>query len=61
MTVCARLFWHGCGTAPLFGLFVPKPSRGTGYLRYGMADLGTTVRQRLLASTAGSLSAPWHG
>ena len=35
------------------GLFVPKPSRGAGCQRCGMPDLGTTVRRRPLASTAG--------
>jgi hypothetical protein len=35
------------------GLFVPKPSHCTGCQHCGMPDLGTTVRQRPLASAAG--------
>ena len=35
------------------GLFVPKPSRGAGCQGSGLPDLGTTARQRPLASTAG--------
>ena len=36
------------------GLFVPKPSRRINCQRRIMPDLGTIVRQRLLASTAGT-------
>jgi len=34
------------------GLFVPKPSTGANYQRYGMSDLGSTIRRCPLASTA---------
>jgi hypothetical protein len=37
---------------PSLGLFVPKPSCRPSYLRYITHDLGTTVLQRPLASTA---------
>src|SRR5487761_1294100 len=39
--------------ADRLGLFVPKPSRAVDCQRRGTLDLGATVRQCLLASTAG--------
>jgi hypothetical protein len=52
MILSRSVFWHGCDTAVLPSLFVPKPSRGADSQDCDISDLGRTVRRCPLASTA---------
>jgi hypothetical protein len=53
MTPGTALFWHGSGTEPLYGLFVPKPSSETSCQGNSLLDLGSIVHWRPWASVVG--------